>query len=109
MPANIHIGTSGWHYKHWLGKFYPADLAASRMLQFYSQTFSTVEINNTFYALPIEKTVQNWHSIAPAGFCFAVKASRYITHIKRLIDVNEALDKFFEVANQLKEKDIVQS
>src|SRR5258705_11271404 len=104
MPATIHIGTSGWHYKHWLGKLYPSDLPASKMLEFYCRTFSTVEINNTFYALPLEKTVQNWYSIAPDGFSFAVKASRYITHIKRLIDVSAALDKFFGIICYLKAK-----
>jgi len=102
--AKIHIGTSGWHYKHWMGIFYPQDLPASEMLPFYLNRFSTVEINNTFYALPLEKTVKNWHSIVPDDFCFAVKASRYITHIKRLIDPGPALEKFFDIVDHLKEK-----
>ena len=104
MFPGIHIGCSGWHYKHWLGKFYPADLPASEMLALYSKTFDTVEINNTFYALPNEKSVQRWHEIPSEGFCFAVKASRYITHVKKLNDPVPALERFFPVVEHLKEK-----
>ena len=86
MPAGsaIHIGTSGWHYKHWLGDFYPEKFAAAKMFPWYAREFDTVEINNSFYRLPEEKTFQKWRELAPAGFIFAVKASRFITHIKRL-------------------------
>jgi uncharacterized protein YecE (DUF72 family) len=104
MSSGIHIGCSGWHYKHWLGTFYPKDLPASEMLARYSKTFDTVEINNTFYALPHEKSVQRWREIPPDHFCFAVKASRYITHVKKLNDPVPALEKFFPVVEQLREK-----
>jgi uncharacterized protein YecE (DUF72 family) len=100
----IHIGTSGWHYKHWLGKFYDANCPASEMLPTYLKTFETVEINNTFYALPQEKSVQNWYRIVPDEFRFAVKANRYITHIKRLLDPIPPLERFWTVASILKEK-----
>jgi uncharacterized protein YecE (DUF72 family) len=100
----IHIGCSGWHYKHWLGKFYPANLPTSKMLAFYSERFDTVEINNTFYALPQEKSVQRWREIPPENFCFAVKASRYITHVKKLNDPIEAVEKFFPIVENLQEK-----
>jgi uncharacterized protein YecE (DUF72 family) len=100
----IHIGCSGWHYKHWLGKFYPANLRPSEMLAFYSERFDTVEINNTFYALPQEKSVRRWREIPPENFCFAVKASRYITHVKKLSDPVSALEKFFPIVENLQEK-----
>ena len=96
MPkAEVHIGTSGWHYKHWLGKFYPAKFPPARMLAYYSQHFSTVEINNSFYRLPPEESLVQWRQTVPEGFCFAVKASRYITHMKRLLDPENAVDRFF--------------
>ena len=100
----IRIGCSGWHYKHWLGIFYPSGLPTIEMLPFYARTFDTVEINNTFYALPLEKTVQRWREIAPEDFCFAVKASRYITHVKKLGDPVPSLEKFFPVVENLQEK-----
>ena len=71
--CELRIGTSGWHYKHWLGPFYPADLPVSEMLSFYQQHFDTVEVNNTFYHLPLEGTFENWHRKTPPGFCFAVE------------------------------------
>ena len=103
-PAEIHIGCSGWHYKHWLGIFYPEKLPTVKMLELYAKTFSTVEINNTFYALPQEKTVQRWHELAPSGFIFAVKASRYITHVKKLNEAEQALERFFPIVEHLQEK-----
>ena len=99
-PA-LHIGCSGWHYKHWRGKFYPENLPAADMLSFYANTFDTVEINNTFYALPQEKTVQRWMEIPPENFCFATKASRYITHVKKLNDPVPALERFFPIVENL--------
>ena len=77
----IRIGTSGWYYDHWKERFYPPDLPRSRWLEYYAEHFNTVEINNTFYHLPKEQTVQRWYELAPKGFLYAVKASRYITHI----------------------------
>jgi len=84
--SNIHIGTSGWHYQHWSGPFYPAEMATEDYLGFYCQHFSTVEINNSFYQLPVESTLTDWRESVPEGFIFAVKASRYITHMKKLKD-----------------------
>jgi uncharacterized protein YecE (DUF72 family) len=84
--APIHIGTSGWHYRHWKGPFYPVNMASGAFLAYYAQSFNTVEINNTFYQLPQEKTFERWRQTAPPRFLFAVKASRYITHLKKLGD-----------------------
>jgi len=101
MTAEIRIGTSGWYYKHWREKFYEADIAPADMLSFYVQHFNTVEINNTFYALPSLKTAQNWKEKTPANFLFAVKGSRFLTHLKRLLDTKEGLDKFMAVVETL--------
>jgi len=92
--AQLLIGTSGWSYKHWRGLFYPQDLPPGEWFSYYKDHFNTVEINNTFYHLPAEKTFRNWRKQAPEGFIYAVKASRYITHIKRLRDSQLALEKF---------------
>jgi uncharacterized protein YecE (DUF72 family) len=78
------VGTSGYSYPKWKGRFYPKDLPAKRFLQFYASRFSTVEINNTFYKMPSPELVQSWADEAPAGFTFAVKAPQRITHQKRL-------------------------
>jgi uncharacterized protein YecE (DUF72 family) len=102
VKCDIRIGTSGWYYDHWRERFYPADLPKSKWFEYYAQHFDTVEINNTFYHLPKEKTFQRWHDIAPKNFLYAVKASRYITHIKKLNDAGEPLERFFERANLLK-------
>jgi len=101
---NIKIGTSGWHYDHWIERFYPEDLQKNKWLTYYAEHFDTVEINNTFYHLPKAKTVENWHHIAPKNFLYAVKANRFITHIKRLNEPAEPLQRFFEIVNLLKEK-----
>ena len=101
---DIRIGTSGWYYNRWVGKFYPADLPKSKWFEYYAKQFDTVEINNTFYHLPKEKSVQRWHQLAPKGFVYTVKANRYITHIKRLKDTSEPLERFFKMAGILKEK-----
>jgi uncharacterized protein YecE (DUF72 family) len=83
----IYIGTSGWHYLHWKGIFYPDRLPASQMFGYYSRIFNSVEVNNSFYGLPSEKTVLTWGSSAPQGFRFSIKASKSITHINRLRNV----------------------
>ncbi|GAB4191000.1 MAG: DUF72 domain-containing protein [Simkaniaceae bacterium] len=93
--GEIFIGTSGWHYTHWKGPFYPEDLSESEMLGFYKDRLSTVEINNTFYQLPKIKTVKDWKKQVPDDFRFSVKASRYITHVKKLKDPKETLKKLF--------------
>src|ERR1700745_37198 len=84
MVSRIHIGTSGWNYKHWLGRFYPEKIRPADMLQFYLQHFDTVELNNSFYHLPSIKSFRNWRDTVPDNFIFAVKASRFITHMKKL-------------------------
>jgi uncharacterized protein YecE (DUF72 family) len=103
MPE-YYIGTSGWHYEHWRGVFYPKELARSKWLEFYAWHFATVELNNSFYRLPSEKAFVNWREASPAGFKFAVKVSRFITHIKRLKDVEEPLQNFLTRADLLNDK-----
>jgi len=105
IGVKFYIGTSGWHYKHWLeGVFYPAGTRGSEMFQFYARHFNTVEINNSFYHLPTAKTFDNWRDSSPRGFLFAVKASRFITHMKKLKDPTSSSAKFFHVADRLEEK-----
>ena len=101
---DIRIGTSGWYYNHWTELFYPADLPKSKWFEHYAKDFDTVEINNTFYHLPKEGFLKKWHVQAPKHFIYSVKANRYITHIKRLKDTSEALERFLERVNILKEK-----
>jgi len=91
----IRIGTSGWVYKHWKGVFYPPELPERSWLEFFCRQFDTVEINNSFYRLPLESTFAAWRKQTPEGFCFAVKASRFITHIKRLKDPADPIERFF--------------
>jgi uncharacterized protein YecE (DUF72 family) len=100
--STVRIGTSGWHYDHWIGRFYPQKLRKENWLEFYAQHFDTVEINNTFYHMPREQTMVNWRDKVPAGFLFAVKASRYITHIKKLHDTAEEVGRFFALTDLLK-------
>ncbi len=99
-----HIGTSGWHYDHWQGRFYPEKLSKTKWLEFYAAHFTTVELNNSFYRLPSEAAFAAWHQSSPAGFTFAVKVSRFITHIKRLKDTGEAVARFTDRAEILGEK-----
>ncbi len=106
MPKvpNIRIGTSGWHYAHWQQRFYPDKLPKSSWLEYYSHIFDTVEINNTFYQLPKLQSVERWYQNTPQNFLFTVKANRYITHIKRLKDASEPLNRFFDAVGAFKEK-----
>ena len=76
MTPQVHIGTSGWHYPHWVGPFYPSDLPSSEFLAYYARHFKTVEINNTFYQLPTPHTLRTWCDMTPQDFVFACKASR---------------------------------
>jgi uncharacterized protein YecE (DUF72 family) len=93
----VRIGCSGWNYKHWRnGVFYPPRLPARRWLDYYAQHFDTVEINSTFYRLPRREAVANWVAESPAQFLFAVKASRYLTHIKRLTELETGVERFYE-------------
>ena len=100
----IRIGTSGFHYKHWVGTFYPAKTPASKMLDFYLQYFDTVELNNSFYRLPTEEAFESWRNATPAGFVFAVKGSRFITHNKKLKDPENALENLLPRAERLRNK-----
>ena len=102
--GKVHIGTSGWHYKHWLGPFYPSKLPTSKMLSFYLERFDTVEINNSFYRLPAATAIEGWCRETPPGFCFAVKASRYITHNRKLNDPKETVQKFMFVVEKLERR-----
>jgi uncharacterized protein YecE (DUF72 family) len=102
-PA-IHIGTSGWHYKHWCGPYYEQKLPASKMLACYYKDFDTVEINNSFYKLPNESTFAKWREDTPKNFCFAVKGSRFITHMKKLKEPEHALNNLIPRAGALREK-----
>lgn len=97
MPAAL-IGCSGWNYKSWRGSFYPATLAARHWLPYYARHFDTVEVNNTFYRLPEMATFTAWREATPARFLMAVKASRYLTHLKRLRDPEEPVARLFERA-----------
>ena len=96
----IRVGTSGWSYAHW-GLFSPAGLADSAMLGHYAQHFGTVEINSSFYRLPQEAALERWADTVPAGFVFSVKASRYITHMKKLRDPAATLAPFLERIGRL--------
>ena len=92
----IFIGTSGWHYPHWVGPFYPAGTKPADFFEYYKKFFSTLEINNSFYRLPEKKTFQMWKKNSPEDFIFSVKASRYITHIRKLNDPKEITEVFFD-------------
>lgn len=98
------IGTSGWSYPHWQGVFYPPKLNQREWLEFYSQHFDTVEINSSFYHLPSEKVFERWQNRTPGNFRFAVKASRFITHRKRLADAEEPLQRFLNNCQGLGKK-----
>lgn len=101
---DIQIGTSGWNYDHWKGLFYPEKLPKNRWLQHCTGLFSTLEVNATFYRRMKDSTFVKWRSETPDGFIWAVKANRFITHIKKLQDVKEPLERFFSSAGLLQEK-----
>jgi uncharacterized protein YecE (DUF72 family) len=98
------IGCSGWNYTSWRGRFYPADLAAARWLSYYAARFDTVEVNNTFYRLPESTAFAAWRAQVPRTFLMAVKASRFLTHMKRLRDPEEPLDRLFSRAAALESR-----
>jgi uncharacterized protein YecE (DUF72 family) len=99
----VRIGCSGWSYRDWRERFYPAGTPASRWLEHYASVFDTVEVNATFYRLPKIETVASWASQVPDGFRFAVKASRYLTHMKRLRDMRAGLQRYWERIEPLPE------
>jgi uncharacterized protein YecE (DUF72 family) len=92
----VRIGCSGWNYAHWRERVYPKGLPQRRWLAHYAELFDTVEVNNTFYRLPRRESVATWVAESPPGFVFAVKASRFLTHVKRLADLDEGLGRFYE-------------
>lgn len=104
MKRNIHIGTSGWQYPHWRGTFYPEEIRNADHFAYYAARFETVEINNSFYRLPTREVFERWKAAAPEGFKFAVKANRYITHMKKLHDSGEAIERMMGRASALEEK-----
>jgi uncharacterized protein YecE (DUF72 family) len=94
--STVRIGCSGWNYRDWAADFYPAGTPTRRWLEHYATYYDTVEVNTTFYRLVTRTTVEHWIEQTPPGFCFAVKASRYLTHVKRLGDVARGLKRFFD-------------
>jgi uncharacterized protein YecE (DUF72 family) len=96
LPRDVLIGCSGWNYPHWRQIVYPKGLAQARWLEHYATLFDTVEVNNTFYRLPKRDAVARWVEQTPDDFVFAVKASRYLTHIRRLRDMGPGADRFYE-------------
>jgi uncharacterized protein YecE (DUF72 family) len=104
MAAQVWIGTSGWSYKHWENDaFYPKHLPAAEFLPFFAGNFPTVEINYSYYRLPPRPSFEAWRRKAPDGFVFAVKASRYLTHMKKLKDPAEPLQRLLHNASGLGE------
>src|SRR5437763_4314100 len=101
VRARPRVGCSGWNYKSWRGRFYPKDLAAARWLPYYAATFDTVEVNNTFYRLPERAVFARWRAQVPRRFLVTVKASRFLTHMKRLRDPQEPLRRLFSRASAL--------
>ncbi|MBU5613678.1 DUF72 domain-containing protein [Geomonas azotofigens] len=102
--AKLYLGCSGFSYNHWRGNFYPAELKTKEWFEHYRSVFDTVELNVTFYRTPTAATFKHWHDESEPGFSFAVKGSRYITHIKRLHDIETALSRFFTPTRELQEK-----
>ena len=97
----LHVGTSGWQYAHWKRVFYPDKLPQRSWLQFFAERFQTVEVNNTFYNLPERSVFEHWRRGSPRDFTFALKMSRFLTHLKRLHDPEESVQRFMERAGGL--------
>ncbi len=102
MRNRVHIGTSGWSYKHWKGLYYPDKLPSTRWLPFYAGDFDTTEINSSFYRIPLMTTVEKWMSQVPGHFRFCVKMSRFLTHMKKLNEPEQSLENFFSVFEPMK-------
>ncbi|HVL79230.1 MAG TPA: DUF72 domain-containing protein [Sphingomicrobium sp.] len=100
-PDGIHVGCSGWVYRHWKGLYYPEGLPQKRWFDHYSSEFDTVEINASFYRLPLPSTFEGWREKAPPGFRYALKANRFLTHMKKLAGIDEALAEFIGLARRL--------
>ncbi|MBI4744766.1 MAG: DUF72 domain-containing protein [Actinobacteria bacterium] len=104
MKSNLLIGTSGFSYNHWKNIFYPEDVKNHDWLIFYAKHFDTVEINSSFYHLPSKEIFTRWRKITPPNFIFSVKGSRFITHIKKLNEIEEPVENFLKNVSELKEK-----
>ncbi len=102
MP--LQVGTSGWQYRDWRGVFYPPGIPLAHWLEYYSQTFPTVENNGTFYRLPAPETFADWRARTPAGFLMAIKASRYLTHVRRLREPAEPVARLLAAASRLEDR-----
>lgn len=102
--SHIHIGTSGWSYPHWKGTFYPQQLPAGRMLEYYAQRFHSVEVNGVFYHLPKRRHLRDWYACTPDDFLFSIKASRYITHMKKLGDPRHTVPVLLDRVSLLADK-----
>lgn len=100
----LRVGTSGWHFDDWVGNFYPDKTPSHRMLEIYARHFDCVEVNKTFYSLPDRETVRGWVAETPKDFLFTVKASRYLTHMKKLKDPTQALDQLLNALAPLGDK-----
>ena len=101
MTGTIRVGCSGWVYKHWRGLFYPEGLPQTRWFARYAEEFDTVEINNSFYRLPSPETFDKWRRQAPAGFCYAVKANRFLTQAKKLLECEEPMERMMSAVRHL--------
>jgi uncharacterized protein YecE (DUF72 family) len=101
---NLHLGTSGWSYPGWRGRFYPPGLASRGWLPFYAETFNTVEINMTFYRLPKPEDLRRWADLTPPGFLFTLKANRQITHTQKLREAGHDVGFFYHLARNLGDK-----
>jgi uncharacterized protein YecE (DUF72 family) len=101
VKRQVHIGCAGWAYPHWRERLYPKGLPQRLWLARYAERFDTVEVNNTFYRLPSQAAVEGWVEQSPPGFVFAVKASRYLTHVKRLREVPTYVRRFYESLDAL--------
>jgi uncharacterized protein YecE (DUF72 family) len=104
MTVETYIGTSGWHYDHWKGPFYPPGLPDKAFLEYYADHFGTAEGNNSFYRLPEKETLVRWRNAVPEGFVFSIKASRYLTHMKKLKDPWEPLERLLDRVSVLEAK-----
>jgi uncharacterized protein YecE (DUF72 family) len=100
----LYVGTSGWQYRHWRKVFYPEKLAQRSWLPYFAERFMTVEVNNTFYNLPERSVFESWRRSTPADFVFALKMSRFLTHLKRLHDPGEPVHRFMQNARGLGSK-----
>ncbi len=102
--GTLHIGTCGWHYTHWIGPFYPQETRPAAFLDHYAARFSAVEVDNTFYRLPKPETLEHWRDATPEDFAFTCKASRFITHMKKLKEPEKTLPPFFDGMTALGDK-----